>query len=109
MLSRMDRSSARELARLRATPMYRRLAELFADSGYVREPAAERLTEDRGYKKGWEVRFVVRSEWELREVRSLLVLLGFRPGRAYQHVGPRTIQPVYGRRAVELFSKARRR
>jgi hypothetical protein len=74
----------------------RRVAEYFLRNGYLRA-ADPRLRRDRGqaYKKGYEVRFVLGSSGELKEVRALLRDAGIRPGRPFRKHS-RLIQPVYG-------------
>jgi hypothetical protein len=84
---------------------FRRLAEYFQRNGCIRRPNTDRLDEGAtGYKKGWEVRIVLESPNELGEVRALLTAIGVTPARAYLK-GARTVQPIYGRDAVELFTK----
>jgi hypothetical protein len=83
----------------------RRLAELFRRNGYYRLPNTKRREEMRTlYKKGWEVRLILRSQRELREARRLLKLAGLRGGRPWRK-GKRWAQPVYGKEAVDLFRK----
>lgn len=70
----------------------------------MRKPRADRLKRDPYgvYKKGYEVRFLVASKAEVRELRRCLAELGLKPGRPYAKES-RWIVPVYGRRAVEIF------
>jgi hypothetical protein len=80
-----------------------RLARFFRRNGYLRMPNPARRKEERSkYKKGYEVRLVLRSEGELEEARELLVQTGFKPARPFRKVR-RLIQPIYGKRAVEQF------
>jgi hypothetical protein len=85
----------------------RELGELFARSGYVRRQNPSRVSEEGSsrYKKGDEIRLVIKSEDELVRVRSLLEAAGFKPGKPYSQ-GSRFRQPLYGRRQVEAFLAA---
>jgi len=80
-----------------------RLAQFFRRSGYVRV-AKEALRRERGqaYHKGYALRSVVDSARELEPIRQLLAEAGFKPAQPFQKHS-RTVQPVYGRRIVELF------
>ena len=85
----------------------------FERRGYIRRyDPQRRAREGQGYKKGYEVRFVLDSEAALQEVRRLLTAAKLRPGkpfRKYHHF----VQPVYGRATMEWFvervSKGRER
>lgn len=82
------------------------LQRLFARTGYIRHRSTDQL-ETHGtarYRKGSEVRFVLRSETELTRVRGWLLLLGFKPGKPYALPG-RMVQPVGGESAVKVFGK----
>src|SRR5688572_16940198 len=86
-------------------PHFARLLWFFSRNGCVRNPQPKRLEEGyRLYKKGWEVRIVVENAAELAEVRQLLAAVGLTPGSAYAK-GPRIVQPVYGKEAVERFTR----
>ena len=82
------------------------MAELlvwFERGGYIRRcDSQRRAREGRGYKKGYEVRFVVDSEDELQVVRRLLTAAKLRPGKPFRK-HQRMVQPVYGRATVEWF------
>lgn len=80
------------------------LADAFHCSGYVRRQNPERVSEDGSgrYKKGDEIRLVVRDEAELERARALLVKAGFKPGKPYRQ-GGKWRQPVYGRKQVAQF------
>ena len=81
----------------------RSLAALFRRNGYFRLPHEDRRKEERTrYKKGWEVRLILRSQEELREARRLLKLAGLKRGRPFRKA-KRWAQPVYGKQAVDLF------
>lgn len=60
---------------------------------------ARRKPGSRIYKKGYEMRFVVETEGELREVQKLLRTAGVKMGRPYPKHS-RLVQPVYGKAAV---------
>lgn len=79
----------------------KQLAAVFNRNGYVRLQNAARLGAEgyARYKKGDELRFVVKSRRELGAVRRLLRLAGFQPGRPFAKA-LQLAQPVYGRTAV---------
>jgi hypothetical protein len=79
------------------------LEKLFQRNGYVREQNSY-LKQKLGakYKKGWEVRFVLRTQRELAQVHQLLYDAGFKPGNHFTKHG-RLIQPIYGKQAVDYF------
>jgi hypothetical protein len=79
------------------------LLRWFERAGYVRTCDPERrLHEGQAYKKGYEVRFLLASRDEVREVRRLARAVGLRPGAAYaKH--QRIVQPLYGATAVDWF------
>ena len=82
------------------------LAGLFARTGHVRCCDAKRRARDgQSYKKGYEVRFLLASEREVREARRLLCAAGLQPGKVFRKHGG-FVQPVYGRAAVESFISA---
>ena len=87
-------------ARASSSPaVRRRLRELFNRNGYARLQNLQRLeTEGRLYKKGEEVRFVLFTRTELREVRRLLKAAGFDPGTPYRKTPTQWCQPVYGKK-----------
>jgi hypothetical protein len=80
------------------------LADFFRRNGYVRRQNAGRLSREgyRRYKKGDEIRLCARSARELTEIRRLLKLAGFKPGRPFLK-GRCYRQPVYRREAVRCF------
>jgi hypothetical protein len=53
-------------------------------------------------KKGWEVRFVVHNERQLKRLRNLILANGFSLANPFMKHS-RWIQPLYGREAAELF------
>lgn len=93
--SRLTKAAARRL-----------LAECFAERGYIRRPNKARFDEgSEGYKKGTEVRLVLDTRAELREVRRALRRVGFYPSKMFMKHG-RYVQPVYGDEAEEWFRRA---
>ena len=82
------------------------LAERFRDGGYVRRRDPVRTEEEgRLYKKGAEVRFVARSQAELRDIRRLLRQAGFPVKHAFKK-NNQWRQPLYGVKAVARFLAA---
>lgn len=77
---------------------------------HARGPIPERQRHDgwEHYKKGWELRFRLRTEDEVEFVRALVSRAGWRPGRAYAKRRGMVL-PVYGRAAVaEILAAAGR-
>lgn len=84
----------------------RALAAHFHRRGYIRRQNRRRLSWEGylGYKKGDEVRLIASSTEELEEIRRLLKLTGFKPGRPFRKAAG-FCQPVYGREAVARFQQ----
>lgn len=83
----------------------RRLGRFFNRNSYCRRPDEDRLQEGhRAYRKGWEVRLVLKDEDEVGLVNPLIRRVGLNPGKAFQK-GKKWIVPVYGREAVESFQQ----
>lgn len=59
--------------------------------------------EKQTYKKGYEIRFVARSETELKEIRQALRKTGFKPGKSFQKAR-QIVQPIYGKQQFEHFN-----
>lgn len=72
--------------------------------GHVRRKNVARHKEEGSqvYKKGYEVRLLVRTEAGLNELCALLERLEFKPGRPFAK-GRQIALPIYGRAAVERF------
>jgi len=86
-----------------AESKHARLLQLFRRNGYTRAPRDERRRElGRKYKKGWEVRLVLKTQEELDEVRGLLAQAGLKAAKPFKK-SKRWAQPIYGKEAVELF------
>lgn len=79
------------------------LRQSFHRGGYVRVVnKARRKQMGRNYKKGYEVRLVVKTPRELAQIRQLLRQVGFAAGQPFQK-HRRIVQPIYGKAAVEWF------
>jgi len=88
------------------TAVRKRLLEHFRRGGYIRLPNSDRRkAEKSSYKKGPEVRLIVKDKTELREVRRLLREAGLRPGAPYARWS-RIIQPVYSEAAAAFFLRS---
>lgn len=88
------------------------LAEYVRANSYARVPNAERQDEGwNAYKKGYELRIVVKTQNDIRKVRRLLLEAGINPGKAFRKAR-QWVLPVYGKQAVKslvgLKSKKRR-
>ncbi|MCP4091984.1 MAG: hypothetical protein GY747_00935 [Planctomycetes bacterium] len=83
----------------------RRLGRFFNRNAYCRQPSAERLAEGYSkYKKGWEVRLILKDEDEVAIVCSLLWDVGLLPGKSFRK-GKRWAVPIYGEEAVSNLRK----
>ncbi len=91
-------------ARKSTAESYRiRLTQLFQRNAHIRVPREERRREiGLRYKKGWEVRLVLKSQEELEEARDLLEQASLKPGRPFRKSRQWAL-PVYGKPAVDLF------
>lgn len=100
------KSSKRRSAELEtANPQL--LKEIFTRNAYIRVPN-EALRKELGekYKKGYEVRFVAKTENEIEALRRLLVEAGFSPAKPFRKA-QQIILPVYGKQAVAWFQHFR--
>ncbi len=82
----------------------RQLLEFFERNGCVRCPDLK-LKKKVGYmryKKGWEVRLTAKTDEELDWISKLLDDVGLKRGKPFKK-GKTSIQPIYGKQAVEWF------
>ncbi len=69
-------------------------------NAYMRLPNENRRkTDKQKYKKGYEIRFVAKSDAECREIAHALEECGFNPGKPFKK-GTQIIVPLYGREAL---------
>ena len=81
------------------------LAEYLRANSYARVPNAARQEEGyESYKKGYELRIVVKSQLDLKKVQSLLRKQGITPGKAFRKA-QQWVLPVYGKDAVKTLLK----
>ena len=80
------------------------LKTYFKRNGYIRTYDLKRRKKEnsQAYKKGYEVRLTAFTQKELKEIRSLLLQVGFKPSKSWKKFN-RIVQPVYGKKGVELF------
>ena len=82
-----------------------RLAEFIQRNSYVRVPNTKRRRKEKTrYKKGWELRIVLKDEAEVKEARRLLKTAGIRPAKPFAKAR-QWVQPVYGKAAMEMAGK----
>jgi hypothetical protein len=82
---------------------------LIRRNSYVRIPNTDRRhAQKTRYKKGWEIRLVLKDEDELMEARRLIERAGFPVARAFRKE-KQLVQPVYGKAAFEAFGIDTRR
>ena len=81
-----------------------KLIDYFNRNGCFRIPDKSKIKEQgtQSYKKGYEIRFVLRDDQELKKVKKLLGKAGFKCGKPYSKVS-QMVQPVYGKKAQEKF------
>jgi len=79
------------------------LRYFFKWKGHVRWPNPKRRRQDgQKYKKGYEIRLVVKTREELRQMRQQLRRAGFKLGKPFKKA-KQIVQPIYGKQAVERF------
>lgn len=79
------------------------LAHYLRANSYARVPDETRQEEGwTSYKKGYELRIVVKTQDDLKKVRRLLLDAGIKPGKAYRKA-QQWVQPVYGKPAVNTL------
>jgi len=104
-LTHVDQAGRPRMVDVSAKAATARLAQLFQRNGYIRVPREARRRElGSRYKKGWEVRLVLKSEEELEEARHLVEQAGLKAGKAFKKY-KQYAQPIYGKGAVDLFSR----
>jgi hypothetical protein len=87
------------------------LTDYLRANSYARVPNEDRQEEGwSSYKKGYELRIVVRTQDDVRKVRRMLQDAGIHPGKPFRKA-QQWVQPVYGRQAVNALValKSRRR
>jgi len=79
----------------------RRLGRFFNRNAYCRVPNPSRQKKEgyTNYKKGWEVRLILRDEDEVSIVCGLLWRVGLAPGKPFRK-SKRWAVPIYGEEAV---------
>ncbi len=83
----------------------KQLLEFFKRNGCVRCPDLK-LRKKAGcmkYKRGWEVRLTAKTDEELDLIGKLLDEVGLKKGKYFKK-GKSSIQPIYGKQAVEWFT-----
>ncbi len=76
------------------------LSDYIRANSYARVPDETRQDEGwKEYKKGYELRIVVKTQEDLKRVRKLLQDARIKPGKAYRKA-QQWVQPVYGKQAV---------
>jgi hypothetical protein len=81
------------------------LGAAFRRNGYIRYPNQDaRRKRKTKYKKGWEVRLVVRTREETEQLRPLVAVAGFRAGKPFAKA-KQWVLPVYGEAAASQFEE----
>lgn len=105
--NRRSRGSTSEpnTRRARSQVARRLLRKHIRENSYVRTPDLDQRRELKAkYKKGYELRIVVRSVDDVERVSAALIELGFKPGKPFEKAR-QFVVPVYGPEAVELWSR----
>lgn len=80
------------------------LVDYLRANSYARVPDETRQEEGWGsYKKGYELRIVVKSQDDVKKLRKLLQDSHIKPGKAYRKA-QQWVQPVYGKQAVNQLT-----
>ena len=104
-LSHLDESGRPRMVDISANMDMARLAQIFQRNGYIRAPRDERRRAlGPRYKKGWEVRLVLKSQEELVDVHRLLEQSGLKAGRPFKK-SRQWVQPIYSKKAVDFFTR----
>jgi hypothetical protein len=84
----------------------RELVHYFERNGYLRMPNDERIENEghQKYKKGYEIRFVPKTEEEQEEIFGLLQKCSFKAGKVFQK-SRQSVIPVYGRKSMDRFQQ----
>lgn len=90
---------------VRPAAAHRRAVKAFLEGGCIRTPNEDRRSAEghHVYKKGWEVRFVVRSKSDVARLLCLLADAGLTAGSSYRRSPNTWAIPVYGREQVTRF------
>jgi hypothetical protein len=81
------------------------LADYVRANSYARLPIENRREEGWGtYKKGYELRIVVKTQDDSKKLRRLLIDAGIQPGKAYRKA-QQWVVPVYGKASVTELLK----
>lgn len=76
------------------------IADYVRANSYARVPNTERQDEGwMAYKKGYELRIVVKTHDDLKQLRRLLLDAGIQPGKPFRKA-KQWVVPVYGKQAV---------
>lgn len=81
------------------------LAQYIRANSYARVPNETRQDEGwNSYKKGYELRIVVKTQADLKQVRRLLKDASIKPGKPYRKAN-QWVVPVYGKQPVHQLVK----
>ena len=80
------------------------LSYFFQRNSYARRPKATRQEEEGSakYKKGTEIRLVLKSEAEVEAARQALIQLALKPGAPFAKA-KQLVLPIYGKKKVARF------
>jgi hypothetical protein len=80
------------------------LRYFFQRNSYARHPKATRQEKEghTKYKKGTEIRLVLKSEAEVEAARQALVQLALKPGAPFAKA-KQLVLPIYGKKKVARF------
>jgi hypothetical protein len=78
------------------------LFRFFRDSGYLRRPRTDLWPGRSWQPQDWEVRFLLDSVAQQRQLETLLAKVGYTAGHSFRRHGKR-MHALYGPDAVALF------
>ena len=80
------------------------LSHFFQRNGYARHPKATRQSEEGSakYKKGAEIRLVLKSQAEVDAAYHALIQLALKPGAPFAKA-KQLVLPIYGKKKVTRF------
>lgn len=80
----------------------RQVVDAYHLGACIRRPSEQRKAAgERGYHKGWELRFYADTEHDAHLIARLLAGAGLKAGRPYLKRQDAWIVPLYGHRAVD--------
>ena len=85
------------------------LKKMYLSNGYLRVPDETKLkiNGSQKYKKGYEIRFIINNDKELKSLRTAISSLGYTVSKTFIKNG-QNVQPLYGKEITLKFQKFRK-